>query len=70
MGHSQAEKAASRECVPRIAAHKVRVEGMTRPGIADLTKETGFTHGGCCKHRPGHPRCRRRAQRPALQNRL
>ena len=50
MGHSQAERAASRECMPRIVAHKVRAEGMTRPGIADLTKEAGLTHGDFCKH--------------------
>ncbi|MEU1600879.1 TetR/AcrR family transcriptional regulator [Streptomyces sp. NPDC005708] len=50
MGHSQAEKAASRERVLRIAARKVRVEGVTRPGIADLMKEAGLTHGGFYKH--------------------
>jgi TetR/AcrR family transcriptional repressor of nem operon len=50
MGHSQAEKAASRERVLRIAARKVRMEGVTRPGIADLMKEAGLTHGGFYKH--------------------
>ncbi|MFE6548445.1 TetR/AcrR family transcriptional regulator [Streptomyces sp. NPDC057746] len=50
MGHSQAEKAASRERVLRIAARKVRAEGVTRPGIADLMKEAGLTHGGFYKH--------------------
>ncbi len=39
MGHSQAEKAASRERVLRIAARKVRAEGVTRPGVAELMKE-------------------------------
>ncbi|GAA3825516.1 TetR/AcrR family transcriptional regulator [Streptomyces chiangmaiensis] len=50
MGQSQAEKAASRERVLRIAARKVRAEGVTRPGIADLMKEAGLTHGGFYKH--------------------
>ncbi|MFJ7495875.1 TetR/AcrR family transcriptional regulator [Streptomyces sp. NPDC097727] len=50
MGHSQAEKAASRERVLQIASRKVRTEGVTRPGIADLMKEAGLTHGGFYKH--------------------
>lgn len=50
MGHSQAEKAASRERVLRIAARKVRAEGVTRPGVAELMKEAGLTHGGFYKH--------------------
>ncbi|MEU6322757.1 TetR/AcrR family transcriptional regulator [Streptomyces sp. NPDC047009] len=50
MGHSQAEKAASRERVLRIAARKVRAEGVSRPGVADLMKEAGLTHGGFYKH--------------------
>jgi TetR/AcrR family transcriptional repressor of nem operon len=50
MGHSQAEKAASRERVLRMAARKVRAEGVTRPGITDLMKEAGLTHGGFYKH--------------------
>jgi TetR/AcrR family transcriptional repressor of nem operon len=50
MGHSQAEKAASRERVLRIAARKIRAEGVTRPGIAELMKEAGLTHGGFYKH--------------------
>jgi TetR/AcrR family transcriptional repressor of nem operon len=50
MGHSQAEKAATRERVLRVAARKVRVEGVSRPGVADLMKEAGLTHGGFYKH--------------------
>jgi TetR/AcrR family transcriptional repressor of nem operon len=50
MGHSQTDKAASRERVLRIAARKVRAEGVTRPGIAELMKEAGLTHGGFYKH--------------------
>lgn len=50
MGHSQTDKAASKERVLRAAARKVREEGLTRPGIADLMKEAGLTHGGFYKH--------------------
>ncbi|MGW2959180.1 TetR/AcrR family transcriptional regulator [Streptomyces sp. NPDC001220] len=50
MGHSQAEKAASRERVLRIASRKVRTDGVGRLGIADLMKEAGLTHGGFYKH--------------------
>ncbi|MEU2618256.1 TetR/AcrR family transcriptional regulator [Streptomyces sp. NPDC007157] len=50
MGHSQAEKAASRERVLRIASRKVRTDGIGRLGIADLMKEAGLTHGGFYKH--------------------
>ncbi|MCX4460541.1 TetR/AcrR family transcriptional regulator (plasmid) [Streptomyces sp. NBC_01340] len=50
MGHSQAEKEASRERVLRMAARKVRAEGVTRPGVAELMKAAGLTHGGFYKH--------------------
>ncbi|MFE6493325.1 TetR/AcrR family transcriptional regulator [Streptomyces sp. NPDC057748] len=50
MGHSKADKAASRDRVLQIAARMVREEGVTRPGIADLMKEAGLTHGGSYKH--------------------
>ena len=50
VGHSQAEKEASRERVLRIAARKVRAEGVTRPGVAELMKAAGLTHGGFYKH--------------------
>ncbi|MFC4530414.1 TetR/AcrR family transcriptional regulator [Sphaerisporangium dianthi] len=50
MGHSRAAKAESRERVLRITARRVREEGMTRPGVADLMKEAGLTHGGFYKH--------------------
>jgi TetR/AcrR family transcriptional repressor of nem operon len=50
MGHSQAAKAESREKVLRITSRRIREEGMTRPGVADLMKEAGLTHGGFYKH--------------------
>ncbi|MEV1000587.1 TetR/AcrR family transcriptional regulator [Nonomuraea sp. NPDC050202] len=50
MGHSQADKAATRARVLRITSRKIRAEGVTRPGIAELMKEAGLTHGGFYKH--------------------
>jgi TetR/AcrR family transcriptional repressor of nem operon len=50
MGHSQAEKAATRARVLQLASHKVRTEGVTRLGIAELMNEAGLTHGGFYKH--------------------
>ncbi|MEU2226779.1 MULTISPECIES: TetR/AcrR family transcriptional regulator [unclassified Streptomyces] len=50
MGHSQAEKAASRERVLRIAARKIRQDGMSGPGVAEIMREAGLTHGGFYKH--------------------
>ncbi|MFD9740845.1 TetR/AcrR family transcriptional regulator [Umezawaea sp. NPDC059074] len=50
MGHSQAAKAESRERVLRITARRIREEGMANPGVADLMKEAGLTHGGFYKH--------------------
>ncbi|MEU4098256.1 TetR/AcrR family transcriptional regulator [Streptomyces sp. NPDC026673] len=50
MGHSQAAKAESREKVLRITARRIREEGMTRPGVAELMNEAGLTHGGFYKH--------------------
>jgi TetR/AcrR family transcriptional repressor of nem operon len=50
MGHSQAAKAESRERVLRVTARLIREEGLNRPGVADLMKEAGLTHGGFYKH--------------------
>ncbi|SOF02394.1 transcriptional regulator, TetR family [Streptomyces sp. OV198] len=50
MGHSQAEKAATRARVLQLASRKVRTEGVTRPGVAELMKKAGLTHGGFYKH--------------------
>lgn len=50
MGHSQAAKAESRDRVLKIAARRIREEGLTRPGVAELMNEAGLTHGGFYKH--------------------
>jgi TetR/AcrR family transcriptional repressor of nem operon len=50
MGHSQAEKAESHEKIVRIAAKKLREEGLDALSVADLMKAAGLTHGGFYKH--------------------
>ncbi|MFE7890483.1 TetR/AcrR family transcriptional regulator [Streptomyces sp. NPDC057412] len=50
MGHSQAEKAATRERVLRVASRRIRKDGVDRPGVAELMQEAGLTHGGFYKH--------------------
>lgn len=50
MGHSQAEKAATRERVLRVASRRIRADGVNRPGVAELMQEAGLTHGGFYKH--------------------
>lgn len=50
MGHSQTAKAESRERVLRITARRIREEGLSRPGVAELMHEAGLTHGGFYKH--------------------
>ncbi|MGW2688275.1 TetR/AcrR family transcriptional regulator [Streptomyces sp. NPDC001414] len=50
MCHSRAQRAASREGVLRIAARKVRTDGISGIGIADLMREARLTHGGFYKH--------------------
>ncbi|MEU8716134.1 TetR/AcrR family transcriptional regulator [Streptomyces sp. NPDC048663] len=50
MYHYRAQRAASREGVLRIAARKVRTDGISGIGIADLMREARLTHGGFYKH--------------------
>jgi TetR/AcrR family transcriptional repressor of nem operon len=50
MGHSQAAKAESRERVLQVTARRIREEGLASPGVADLMREAGLTHGGFYKH--------------------
>ena len=50
LGHSQAETAATRERGLRIAARRVRAEGVNRLGVAELMKAAGLTYSGFYKH--------------------
>lgn len=52
MGHSQAEKAESRERILDAAALKIRQCGLDSLSIADLMKTVNLTHGGFYGHFP------------------
>jgi TetR/AcrR family transcriptional repressor of nem operon len=50
MGHSREDKAASHERIVRIAAARIREQGTEQPGVAEIMKAAGLTHGGFYKH--------------------
>jgi len=50
MGHSREDKARSHERIVEIAAARLRESGTAAPGVAELMKEAGLTHGGFYKH--------------------
>jgi TetR/AcrR family transcriptional regulator, transcriptional repressor for nem operon len=50
MGHSKAEKTETHKRIVRIAAKRMREEGLQGVGIAELMKEAGLTVGGFYKH--------------------
>ena len=52
MGHSQAEKAQSRERIITAAARQIREGGLESISIAELMKEAELTHGGFYGHFP------------------
>ena len=50
MGHSRDDKARSHERIVQIAAARLRESGTAGPGVAELMKAAGLTHGGFYKH--------------------
>lgn len=52
MGHSQAEKAESRERILDTAARQIRQGGLDSLSISDLMKGANLTHGGFYGHFP------------------
>jgi TetR/AcrR family transcriptional regulator, transcriptional repressor for nem operon len=50
MGHSRDDKARSHERIVEIAAARLRESGTGGPGVAELMKAAGLTHGGFYKH--------------------
>lgn len=50
MRHSQDEKARSRERIVGIAAARIRESGTDAPGVAEIMRAAGMTHGGFYKH--------------------
>lgn len=50
MGHSQAEKANSRERILSAAAQKIRESGLESLSVGGLMKSVNLTHGGFYNH--------------------
>jgi TetR/AcrR family transcriptional repressor of nem operon len=52
VGHSQTEKAQSRERIVKAAARQIREGGLDSVSIAELMKQARLTHGGFYGHFP------------------
>ena len=50
MRHSKEDKAASHERIVAVAAARVRESGTEQPGVAEIMRAAGLTHGGFYKH--------------------
>jgi TetR/AcrR family transcriptional repressor of nem operon len=50
MGHTQAGKVQTHDRIVRIAARRIREDGLDALSIGDVMKEAGLTHGGFYKH--------------------
>jgi TetR/AcrR family transcriptional repressor of nem operon len=50
MGHSQRDKEKTHAVIVEIAAQKMRESGTEGPGVAEIMKAAGLTHGGFYKH--------------------
>jgi TetR/AcrR family transcriptional repressor of nem operon len=50
MGHSRDDKTRSHERIVEVAAHRIRESGTEAPGVAEIMKTAGLTHGGFYKH--------------------
>lgn len=50
MGHSQKDKEKNHAEIVEVAAQKMRESGTEGPGVAEIMKAAGLTHGGFYKH--------------------
>ena len=50
VGHSKEDKAVSHDRIVEIASARMRESGTTTPGVAQIMKAAGLTHGGFYKH--------------------
>ena len=50
MGHSKDDKSASHERIVGTAAGRIRESGTEQPGVAEIMRAAGLTHGGFYKH--------------------
>lgn len=68
MGHSQAEKAQSRERILDAAARQIREVGLDGVSIAELMKSANLTHGGFYGHFPSRAALIEAALERAMDN--
>jgi TetR/AcrR family transcriptional repressor of nem operon len=50
MRRSREDKARSRERIVEVAAARIRQSGTEAPGVAEIMRDAGLTHGGFYKH--------------------
>jgi TetR/AcrR family transcriptional regulator, transcriptional repressor for nem operon len=50
VGHSRDDKQASHERIVEVAVRRIREAGTATPGVAEIMREAGLTHGGFYKH--------------------
>ena len=50
MGYSRDDKARNHERIVEIASARIRESGTETPGVAEIMKAAGLTHGGFYKH--------------------
>src|ERR1700761_1966487 len=50
MGHSRDDKQRSHDRIVQVAATRIREAGTDGPGVAEIMKTAGLTHGGFYKH--------------------
>jgi TetR/AcrR family transcriptional repressor of nem operon len=50
MGHPQSEKTRNHDRIVEVASRRIRELGTDGPGVADVMREAGLTHGGFYKH--------------------
>jgi TetR/AcrR family transcriptional repressor of nem operon len=50
MRHSKDEKAANHDRIVGVAARQIRERGTDEPGVAEIMRAAGLTHGGFYKH--------------------
>ena len=50
MGHSQTEKTRNHDRIVEIASRRIREQGTDGPGVAEVMRDAGLTHGGFYKH--------------------
>src|SRR3954468_4207149 len=50
MRQSREEKARTHDRIVEVAARRIREEGIEGPGVAEIMRAAGLTHGGFYKH--------------------